>query len=157
MIRIPLQIILALVISTSVFGNTTDVDAEKPILEISDKYSEVRLGLTDSKVYMIFSNTIKDLANKSFESQSLIDTNSFKDSEGNFILPEYPILKSNRIEFSFDEIESISFNNGKLSFKYSDQPQISFEDILSYNGVEVLRNFYVEDLENFALLFRKYV
>lgn len=127
----------------------------KIVFEISDKYSEVRLGLTETSIYMIFSEGIRTLANNEIINQSNIDAHYFEDSEGNFINGETPLLTSNRIEFFYDDIKSISFVNGKINFEYKKNNNLKFEDIYSYKGTKVINNFYIEDLELFINTYRK--
>lgn len=137
-------------------SNLNASEAPKPvkiIFEITDKHNEVRLGITENSIYMVVSERVREIANKNFQNQSLIEENNFKDSEGNFISGYTTYLASNKIEYNHDEIIEVRFLNGKLSFNYLNTPEIGFEDIFSTNGTKALNNFYVEDLEAFILAY----
>lgn len=135
--------------------SNNDSDNEKVIVEITDKYNEVRMGVTENSVYMIFSENIKELANDQFEHDYLKETNRFDDSGGKFILDELVRLESNKIEYSLDEIENIFFESGRIEFDYSMRKEIGFEEIQSYKGTRAVDNFYLEDLELLILTYRK--
>ncbi|RNC85458.1 MAG: hypothetical protein ED557_01410 [Balneola sp.] len=137
--------------STLIASETPSTD--KILFEISDKFNEVRLGITETSIYMVVSERVRDIANKNFQDQNSIEENNFKDSEGNFISSYTTYLESNKIEYSHDEIIEVKFLNGKLSFNYLNTPEIGFEDIFSTNGIKALNNFYVEDLEAFILAY----
>ncbi|MBO6524302.1 MAG: hypothetical protein JJ971_10785 [Balneolaceae bacterium] len=122
---------------------------DKPILEIADKFNEVRLGITNNTIYMTFSENVRLIANKSFQNRYEVDSQNFEDSEGNFIVGTASYLESNRLEYNFDDIKNIEFKNGKLNFQYKNKSSIGFEDIYSYSGTKAINNFYVEDLEAF--------
>ncbi len=126
---------------------------DKIIFEITDKYNEVRLGITENSIYMVVSEDVREIVNKNFQNQSIIEANNFEDSEGNFISGYTSYLANNKIEYNHDEIIEVKFLNGKLSFDYLNTPEVSFEDIFSTNGTKALNNFYVEDLEAFILAY----
>ncbi len=132
----------------------SDSDNQKVIVEITDKYNEVRMGVTENTVYMIFSENIRDLANDQFENDYLKETNRFYDSGGKFILDELVRLESNKIEYSLDDIEDIFFESGRIEFDYSTRKEIGFEEVHSYKGTRAIDNFYVEDLELLILTYR---
>lgn len=148
-------ILIALFFSSSAFAYTPPESNQKILFEISDKYHEVQLGITESTVYMVFSDDLREIANKYFLDQYKKDVESFADSEGNFIMSDVTYLESNRIEYDFEDIKKLNFENGVLSFDYSTQKKVKFEDIFSYNGTKALNNFYIEDLELFAIKFSK--
>lgn len=125
------------------------------IFEISDKYDEVKLGMTDRTVYMIFTDGAREMVNREFEEEYKIASQAFFDSEGNFIIGEALSLNSNFLSVPITDIEYIEFKNGKLLFHYSSQTKIGFEDVKTHQGVDALDNFYVEDLEHFILMFNK--
>lgn len=127
----------------------------KPILEITDKFNEVRLGITNNSIYMTFSENVRSIANKSLQTKYEVDSENFEDSEGNFIVGSTSYLESNRLEYNLDDIEYINFKNGRLSFHYKNKSNIGFEDIYSYSGTRALNNFYVEDLEAFIFTFNE--
>lgn len=133
--------------------SNTAPDTDDIIIEISDKFNEVKIGITETYVYMVFSESIREIANQTFVSQYEIDSQAFEDSDGNFITGNLVSLSSNRIEISRDEISEITFRNGKLHFSYVHKPTVSFEDIYSYKGTKALENFYVEDLEKLILAY----
>ncbi|MEQ9265310.1 MAG: hypothetical protein RLN81_08825 [Balneolaceae bacterium] len=150
-----LPILIVLFFSASAFASTPPESDIKILFEISDKYNEVQLGVTESTVYMIFSDEIRELANKLFLDQHKKDVETFADSEGNFIMDEMSYLESNKIEYDFEDIKKLNFENGVLSFDYATHKKIKFEDIFSFNGTKALNNFFVEDLELFAIKFQK--
>lgn len=150
-----LPILIVLFFSALAFASTPPEADIKILFEISDKYNEVQLGVTESTVYMIFSDEIRELANKLFLDQHKKDVETFADSEGNFIMDEMSYLESNKIEYDFEDIKKLNFENGVLSFDYATHKKIKFEDIFSFNGTKALNNFFVEDLELFAIKFQK--
>lgn len=150
-----LPILIVLFFSVSAFASTPPEADIKILFEISDKYNEVQLGVTESTVYMIFSDEIRELANKLFLDQHKKDVETFADSEGNFIMDEMSYLESNKIEYDFEDIKKLNFENGVLSFDYATHKKIKFEDIFSFDGTKALNNFFVEDLELFAIKFQK--
>lgn len=152
LVLVSLSMFIVLSITPSAYSNSTP-DSKKIIFEITDKFSEVKFGITESTIYMVFSERVKDIANKTFGYQHQLDMQAFEDSEGNFINGNLTSLESNRIEFNINDIAEISFKNGKLNFVYQSKPKIGFEDIYSYNGTKAIENFYVEDLEKFILTF----
>lgn len=129
-------------------------EGEKVIVEITDKYNEVRMGVTENTIYMIFSENIRDLANDQFASDYQKETNRFDDSGGQFILDELMRLETNKIEYSLDDIKDIFFESGRVEFDYSFRKEIGFEEIHSYKGSRAVDNFYVEDLELLILTYR---
>ena len=132
-------------------------ESGKPIIEITDKFNEVRLGITNNSIYMTFSENARSLANKSLQTKYEVNSQYFEDSEGNFIVGSTSYLESNRLELSLENIQNINFKNGKLSFQYKNKSTLGFEDIYSYNGTKALNNFYVEDLEAFIFTFNESV
>lgn len=124
-------------------------------IEITDKYNEVKLGINDQSVYMLFTEYAREVVNKEFENKHWLDKQSFSDSEGNFIIGNTQFLRSNRIEISIKDIERVTFKNGVLNFEYNNSQELAFDDIQSFNGTNVLQNFYVEDLERFVITFRE--
>ncbi|GAB5408929.1 MAG: hypothetical protein BalsKO_12940 [Balneolaceae bacterium] len=149
-----LTFIFVLSISSPVYSNIV-LNSGKIIFEISDKFNEVKFGVTENTVYMVFSEKVKEFANLTFGYQHQADLHAFEDSGGNFISGTINNLESNRIEFQKEDISEINFRNGKLNFVYKSKPKIGFEDIYSSNGTKVIENFYVEDLEEFILTFSK--
>ena len=135
---------------------STNVPSQKKIVfEITDKFNEVRLGLTENSVYMIFTERIKNISNNKFKEQYLIEAENFEDSEGNFLSNSATRLTSNSLEILFKDIQTINFRNGKLNFEYYSSSVVGFEEIQSFNGTNVLNNFYIEDLESFVFMFNK--
>ncbi len=154
LLNVSLSLLFALHISTSGYSYATN-DSKTILLEITDKYNEVKIGLTESTIYMVFSERVRDIANNNFGTQYQENLQAFEDSDGNFINSSLNKLESNRIEFHINDIVEIKFRNGKLNFVYETKPKIGFEDIYSFNGAKALENFYIEDLEKFILLFSK--
>lgn len=152
LLTVSLSLILALNFTSSAYSNTAP-DSKKTLFEITDKFNEVKFGVTESTVYMVFSERVKDIANKTFVHQHQLDLYAFEDSDGNFINGNLANLESNRIEFRKEDISEIIFRNGKLNFVYQSKPKIGFEDIYSQYGTKVIENFYVEDLEKLILIF----
>ena len=150
--------VILLLFSNTTFAFTVKADAPEksdPILEITDRFNEVKMGLTENSVYMIFSENARSVVNKNFQNQYEADNQKFEDSEGNFIVGPAHFLETNKIEYQIVDISGISFTNGKLSFEYKRKADIGFEDIFSFDGTRVLNNFYVEDLEAFIFTFTK--
>ncbi len=137
--------------ANTITGNAPD--KTDPILEITDKFNEVKLGLTKDSVYMIFSENALSAANQNFKIQNEVNTQNFEDSEGKFITGSVSYLTSNRIEYKIEDISGINFTNGKLSFSYKTKSEIGFEDIFAFDGTKAINNFYVEDLEDFIFTF----
>ncbi len=152
LLTLSLTLLFAIGVFDFALPNTAP-DADKVIFEITDKFNEVRFGLTESTIYMVFSERIRGIANKTFMFQHQLDTHAFEDSEGNFISGNALNLESNKIELERSNISEISFKNGKMSFTYQTNPKVGFEDIYSYNGTKAIENFYLEDLEAFILTF----
>lgn len=145
--KLALSIILtALITSTQAFGYPANDDT---ILEITDRYKEVKLGLTTSSVYMVIDEKTRSYINNELQNQYNKDLEDFNDSEGNFIPSEHTFLQSNVIEIAFDDFDEIKFINGSLKFNYSKNVSFHFENIVSTNGNKALDNFYLEDLELF--------
>lgn len=151
---VSLSLLFSLLIITSGYSKTT-TDSNVILFEITDKYNEVKIGFTESTIYMVFSERVKDFANNTFGTQYQENLQAFEDSDGNFINGSLNKLESNRIEFQINEISEINFRNGKLNFIYETKPKIGFEDIYSINGAKALENFYIEDLEKLTLFFSK--
>jgi hypothetical protein len=136
-------------------GATDPVDEKPALFEIEDKYSEVKLCLTKTSVYMKMKSTVKDYMNQELVQRHSLEASQFIDSQGHFLLGEVILLSSQKLEYSFDDIESISFENGELIFTYNDTQSFVFSDILGTDGNPALQNFYVEDLEKFFLNYKK--
>lgn len=150
--------VMLLLFSNTTLAFTFEENAPEkrdPVLEITDRFNEVKMGLTENSVYMIFSENARSVANKNFQTQYEVDSQKFEDSEGNFIVGPANYLESNKVEYQLDDISGINFTNGKLSFVYKNKSGISFEDIYSFDGTRALNNFYVEDLEAFIVTFTK--
>ena len=151
-------LLVLLLVSNSLLAsglNDNAPETGKPILEITDKFNEVRLGITNNSIYMTFSENARLLANKSFQNKYEVDSQNFEDSEGNFIVGSVSYLESNKLEYSLENIQNINFKNGKLTFHYKNKPSIGFDDIYTYSGTKALNNFYVEDLEAFVFTFNE--
>lgn len=123
-------------------------------IEISDKFNEVRFGVNEQIVYMTFTENVREIVNKQFENKYRRDLLSFTDSEGNFIIGSNLHLNSNKIEIPLEDIKMMELSNGQLNFVYEKPVDISFEDVESSHGTQVLNSFYVEDLERLVLAFR---
>ena len=140
-----LSIILTLLIFTSTsFASNNEIDT---ILEITDRYKEVKLGVTESSIYMVIDEKIRSRVNMELQNQYEKDLRDFDDTEGNFVPGSYSFLSSNIIEISFSDIDKIEFSNGTLRINYSRSVPVHFEDVISVNGNKALDNFYIEDLE----------
>lgn len=132
----------------------TDADPEV-LIEFYDKYNEVKLGLTENSVFMEFTTQLREQMNRELAEKHNNDIESFVDSGGEFIIGHPVTLRSNTLRYTLDDIESIEFDRGKLTFEYLRKSDIGFEDIISSNGIKALSNFYVEDLEEFILTYRR--
>ncbi len=131
-------------------------DNDKPtLLQIEDKYNEVKLCLTKTSIYMQIKPSVKNYINQEIVNRHSVEANQFIDSQGHFLLGEVVLLDSDKIEYSFDNLENVSFENGKLSFDYHKESAFTFEDILGTRGNPALENFFVEDLEKFYLNYKK--
>ena len=140
--------------SSNSYSTSSDSNINDPILEITDKYSEIRLGITDSKIYMVISDTYREYANQQFLEQHRRDIDFFTDSNGSFLIAEATYLETNTLEFDIEDVEAVLFEDGELIFKYRNKFQLGFEEVLSLNGINALSSFYVEDLELFAITFK---
>jgi len=148
--------ILVLFISENIFAGEIDpLDKTPSVFQIEDKYSEVKLGLTKSSVYMLIKSSVKDYINQELVQRHSIEASRFIDSQGHFLLGEIVLLNSDKVEYSFSDIEEVSFEDGKLTFTYSNTKSFVFSDILGTDGNPALNNFYVEDLEKFYQNFKK--
>lgn len=125
------------------------------LFEITDKYDQVRLGITENSIYMSFSEHVRDTINSELLNQYKRDMQFFADSGGNFAPSSHSYLTTNTVEISFDQITSLEFKNGRLEFGYSTLPEILFEEVLTKNGHKALNSFFLEDLEDFFLTFNK--
>jgi len=126
----------------------SDPDQDK-IIEISDKYSEVKLGLTSSSVYMVISEEIRSKINKNLKERFSKITDSFVDSHGTFIIGDFQPLTSSRIEYNLEDIREITYKNGTINFEYKYHQEVKFEDVIALNGNRALSNFEKSDLINF--------
>lgn len=137
-------------------GSTEPSSDEKPTLfQIEDKYNEVKLCLTKNSVYMVIKSSVKDYINQEIVQRHNIEASQFIDSQGHFLLGDMILLRSDRLEYSFDDIDDITFEDGAISFSYNNAKSFTFADILSTDGNTALQNFYVEDLEKFYLNYKK--
>lgn len=142
--------------SNSLYAEKTDPVDEKPTLfQIEDKYNEVKLCLTKTSVYMQMKTSVKDYINQEIVQRHSIEASQFIDSQGHFLLGDVILLDSEKIEYSFNDIEEVTFESGKISFTYHNTKSFVFSDILSTDGNPALQNFYIEDLEKFYLNFKK--
>ncbi|MEP1150258.1 MAG: hypothetical protein ABJH08_00905 [Balneola sp.] len=143
------------------FAETTFADKKKPVedkppvFKVEDKYNEVILCLTKSSVYMQFDNAVKEYINQEIAYRHNIEESRFIDSEGHFLLEDMILLSSDKLEYSFSDIEKVTFEEGVLTFTYNNRKSFTFSDILSTDGNPALQNFYVEDLENFYMNYKK--
>lgn len=136
--------------------NEVPLNDEKPTLfEIEDKFSEVKFGLTKSSIFMQVKSSVKDYINQEIVQRHNIEASQFIDSQGHFLLGDMVLLNSVKLEYSFDEIDEITFENGILSFSYNKVKSFTFSDILTTDGNTALNNFYVEDLEELYLNYKK--
>jgi hypothetical protein len=139
-------LLFSFLLSSNAFASDNERDV---ILEITDRYKEVKLGLTETSIYMIIDERTRSFVNLELQNQYKKDLSDFNDSEGNFIPGEYSHLSSNIIEISFSDIKNLDFSNGILRINYSRKIPFHLEDVLSINGNKALDNFYIEDLEMF--------
>lgn len=131
------------------------IEEKPPLFQVEDKYNEVTLCLTKSSVYMQFDNAVKEYVNQEIEHRHNIEASHFIDSEGLFLLGDMVLLSSDKLEYSFDDIDEVTFEEGVLTFTYNNRTSFTFSDILSTDGNPALQNFYVEDLESFYLNYKK--
>ena len=143
-------------ISGNLFAYEIDPVNDKPtVFQIEDKFNEVKLGLTKTSVYMQIKSSVKDYINQEIVQRHSIEASRFIDSQGHFLLGDVVVLDSDKVEYSFDDIEEVSFESGQLTFTYSNAKSFVFSDILGTDGNPALHNFYVEDLEKFYLSYKK--
>lgn len=144
--------------SSTLLADGTDPVNDKPaFFEIKDKYNEVKLCLTKTSVYMVLNSSVKDYMNQEIVHRHSIEASQFIDSQGHFLLGDVILLSSEKLEYSFDDISGISFENGELLFSYNKVQSFVFSDILGTDGNPALQNFFVEDLEKFYLNYKKIV
>lgn len=137
-----------ILLSFTLFSNVHAANNEKEtIIEITDRYKEVKLGLTESTIYMVIDERIRSLVNMELQNQYEKDLQDFEDSEGNFVPGSYSFLSSNIIEIPLSDIKNLQFKNGTLRINYSGNVPFQLEDVTSLNGNKALDNFYIEDLE----------
>lgn len=142
--------------NTSIAGDTDPSNDDKPtIFQIEDKYNEVKLCLTKSSIYMQIKSSVKDYINQDIAQKHSIEASQFIDSQGHFLLGDMVLLSSEKIEYSFDDIKDVTFEDGTISFTYNKIKSFTFADILSTDGNPALQNFYVEDLEKFYTNYKK--
>ncbi len=143
---------------SSLYAGEINPPKDQPTLfQIEDKYNEIKLCLTKTSVYMQMKTSVKDYINNEIVSRHSLEANQFIDSQGHFLLGEIILLDSEKVEYSFEDIELVTLDNGKLSFKYHAPQSFIFEDILGTDGNPALENFYLEDLENFYMNYKKLV
>ncbi len=130
--------------SSDLYAANNETDT---ILEITDRYKEVKLGLTESTIYMVIDERIRSLVNSEIQNQYEKDLRDFEDSEGSFVPGVYSFLSSNIIEIPFSDIKDLQFKNGTLRINYKRNVPFQFEDVISSTGNKALDNFFVEDLE----------
>lgn len=121
------------------------------ILEITDRYKEVKFGITETSIYMVIDERIRTLVNNELQHQYEKDLEIFNDSEGNFIPGVHSYLHSNIVEISLSDIKGVDFDNGSLRFSYASSVSIFIEDVVSLSGTKAIDNFFIEDLELFYL------
>lgn len=155
--RFSMLVCLLMFTNVSIWANETPEDKEKTIIEIRDKYNEIRLGLTKKVIYLKFDSALKDFMNEEISASYNLLTNQFIDSEGYFMPGEITLLKENKLVYHLSDIENIDFNKGKIIFHYKRTKDFIFEDILNTDGNPALQNFYLEDLERFYLAYRNLV
>jgi hypothetical protein len=143
--------------STLIADGTDPVNEKAALVEIEDKYNEVKLCLTKTSVYMVMTGSVKDYMNQEIAQRHSIEASQFIDSQGHFLLGDAVLLSSEKLEYSFSDIESVSFENGELLFSYKNRQSFVFSDILGTDGNPALQNFYVEDLEKFYMNYKKIV
>ncbi|MBO6621328.1 MAG: hypothetical protein JJ892_02125 [Balneola sp.] len=144
--------------SSTLLADSTDPVNDKPaFFEIKDKYNEVKLCLTKTSVYMVMNSSVKEYMNQEIVHRHSIEASQFIDSQGHFLLGDVILLSSEKLEYSFDDINGIIFENGELLFNYNQVQSFVFSDILGTDGNPALQNFYVEDLEKFYLNYKKIV
>lgn len=149
MIKKEVFIVFLMVLTT--IGVSAHPSGGDVILEISDKNDQIRLGITNSSVYMIIDDDLVYKMNQTIAYLNNRESMFFEDSAGNFIPYTYHPLTSNVIEIPLEEIDNINFNKGKLSFSYNAVQDIPLEDVIFPNGTAALDNFFVEDLEQFFI------
>ncbi len=153
-------VVCLLVFTSSVTASDTSVHPtdkttqDGPTIEITDKYDEVVLGMTESKVYMIISDQLKEQMNKDLERAYINDLQSFNDSNGLFIIGTYQPLLDTKIEYHRNDIHDIYLKDGTIHFEYNTLHSVLFSDIYSSNGKNALSNFSKKDLENFVKHFK---
>ncbi len=142
-------ILATLILTTNLFAANNEEDI---VFEITDRYKEVKLGITETSIYMVIDERIRSLVNLELQTQYEKDLADFIDSDGGMIPGVHTYLSTNRIEIPFSDLHSLDFRNGTLRFNYSKNILIPLEDVISLNGNKALDNFYVEDLEEFYMI-----
>ena len=125
------------------------------LLEITDKYKEVRLGITKTTIYLKFDRKILEYVNQEIFDRNTLEENHFLDSEGFFVPSKSAYLDDTKIEYLLTDIKNIYMKNGVISFKYRNKKPFGFEDITNTYGIKVLGNFNKGDLEKIIALFNK--
>ncbi len=119
------------------------------LIEITDKYKEVRLGITETSIYLKFDKKILEYVNQDILYRNTLEANHFLDSEGFFVPHNSAFLEDTKIEYLLTDIKAIYLSNGILQFKYHNKKTFVFEDITHKNGNMVIRNFSINDLKLF--------
>ncbi len=125
------------------------------LLEITDKYKEVRLGITETTIYLKFDRKILEYVNREIYDRNTLEENHFLDSEGFFVPSNSAYLEDTKIEYLLTDIKKIYMKNGVISFKYRNKKSFGFEDINNTYGKKVIGNFDKGDLEKLIALFNK--
>ncbi len=119
------------------------------LIEITDKYKEVRLGITETSIYLKFDKKILEYVNQEILDRNTVEANHFLDSEGFFVPNESAFLEDTKIEYLLTDIKSVYLSKGMIHFKYHNKKTFGFEDITHKNGNMVIRNFSINDLKAF--------
>ena len=148
-----LIIFITLVFTSHLSAFSKNDKGDETLIEITDKYNQVRLGLTNHSVYMILDEKVLDNFNTKLSTSYKNEMEFFYDSDGNFIPSNHTYLQTEKISIKLKYISQVNFSNGKLDFTYSKSQDLYFEDVVTPNGSYALENFFVEDLERFYLAF----
>ncbi len=127
------------------------------LIEITDKYKEVRLGITETSIYLKFDNHILNNVNQGIYERNTLEANHFLDSEGYFVPTNYAYLEDTKVEYLLTDLKSVYLSDGIIQFEYHKKKAFGFEDITNQHETMVIRNFNTKDLKAFIEVYNTLV
>lgn len=122
--------------------------AQEQEVVIQDMSRSSEMGINSKYLFITFTNDVIDLTNQELNEKYREEYQQFIDSQGRTIISEPYYLSSNTISIPLSNIRSMGFNNGSFEIKYYSNPPLPMEELVGKDGVPLVKNFYIEDLES---------